>query len=240
MEPMPTPPVQVEQPPSIPVRTESPAEPREDEAPAPVRVGGNLETEIGGRWLLYIGMATLIFGVGYFVKELHFDIRKVLGLNQKRNVALVGVGLSAASLTLTTLLLIVCFAALGAGMPCSVGDLFVAWRALAAPGDVVADLAEFGHQLDALCLAAGKRFGRAVEREVVEADVDQEGEPRGDLLEDLLGDLRLVAGELQRVEVVAGGAQRQAADLVQRAFADARQHLGHSTNPRSCSIERAG
>ena len=33
-----------------------------------------------------------IRGVGYYVKELHFDIRKVLGLNQKRNVALVGVG----------------------------------------------------------------------------------------------------------------------------------------------------
>lgn len=33
-----------------------------------------------------------IRGVGYFVKELHFDVRKVLGLNQKRNVALVGVG----------------------------------------------------------------------------------------------------------------------------------------------------
>lgn len=33
-----------------------------------------------------------IRGVGYFVKELHFDVRKVLGLNQKRNVALIGVG----------------------------------------------------------------------------------------------------------------------------------------------------
>ena len=33
-----------------------------------------------------------IRGVGYYVKELHFDIRKVLGLNQKRNLALVGVG----------------------------------------------------------------------------------------------------------------------------------------------------
>ncbi len=33
-----------------------------------------------------------IRGVGYYVKELHFDIRRVLGLNQKRNVALVGVG----------------------------------------------------------------------------------------------------------------------------------------------------
>ncbi|MDF1555769.1 MAG: redox-sensing transcriptional repressor Rex [Deferrisomatales bacterium] len=33
-----------------------------------------------------------IRGVGYYVKELHFDIRKVLGLHQRRNVALVGVG----------------------------------------------------------------------------------------------------------------------------------------------------
>lgn len=33
-----------------------------------------------------------IRGVGYYVKELHFDIRKVLGLNQVRNIALVGVG----------------------------------------------------------------------------------------------------------------------------------------------------
>ena len=33
-----------------------------------------------------------IRGVGYYVKDLHFDIRKVLGLNQRRNVALVGVG----------------------------------------------------------------------------------------------------------------------------------------------------
>lgn len=33
-----------------------------------------------------------IRGVGYYVKELHFDIRKVLGLNQVRNVVLVGVG----------------------------------------------------------------------------------------------------------------------------------------------------
>lgn len=33
-----------------------------------------------------------IRGVGYYVKELHFDIRKVLGLNQRRNVALVGIG----------------------------------------------------------------------------------------------------------------------------------------------------
>ncbi len=33
-----------------------------------------------------------IRGVGYFVKELHFDIRRVLGLNEQRNVAIIGVG----------------------------------------------------------------------------------------------------------------------------------------------------
>ncbi len=33
-----------------------------------------------------------IRGVGYYVNQLHLDIRKVLGLNQRRNVALVGVG----------------------------------------------------------------------------------------------------------------------------------------------------
>jgi len=31
-------------------------------------------------------------GVGYYVKELFFDIRRVLGLNEKRNVVLIGYG----------------------------------------------------------------------------------------------------------------------------------------------------
>ena len=65
--------------------------------------------------------------------------------------------------------------------------------------------ADLRRQPDALRLAAGERAGRAVERQVVEADVDQEVEARADLLEDLVGDdllalvqRRLVAGEVLR------------------------------------------
>ena len=51
--------------------------------------------------------------------------------------------------------------------------------------------ADLGGQPDALRLAAGERAGGPVEREVVEADVEQEAEPRLDLLEHLRGDLPL-------------------------------------------------
>jgi hypothetical protein len=73
--------------------------------------------------------------------------------------------------------------------------------------------ADLRGQPDALRLAAGERFRRAVEREVVEADVDQEGQARGDFLEDLLADLGLLSGELQQVEEVAAVDQRQAAEV---------------------------
>ena len=53
-------------------------------------------------------------------------------------------------------------------------------------GQAAADLAG---QADALALAAGQRAGVAGERQVVEADVDQEAEPLADLLEDRPGDL---------------------------------------------------
>ena len=45
--------------------------------------------------------------------------------------------------------------------------------------------ADLRRQADALRLAAGERVRRAVEREVVQADVDEEAEPRLDLLENL-------------------------------------------------------
>ena len=51
--------------------------------------------------------------------------------------------------------------------------------------------ADLGRQPDPLRLAAGQRAGRPVEREVVEADVEQEVEPLLDLLEHPLGDLSL-------------------------------------------------
>ena len=49
--------------------------------------------------------------------------------------------------------------------------------------------ADLRGQADALRLAAGERGRRAVEREVPQADVDQEAEARADLLQDLAGDV---------------------------------------------------
>jgi hypothetical protein len=44
--------------------------------------------------------------------------------------------------------------------------------------------AHLAGEADALRLAAGQRLGAAIEREVVEADVDQEAQPVGDFLHD--------------------------------------------------------
>ena len=57
-------------------------------------------------------------------------------------------------------------------------------------GEARADLA---CQADALSFAARKRIGRALERQIVEPDVDQEFEAVGDLAHDALGDLPLGA-----------------------------------------------
>ncbi len=48
--------------------------------------------------------------------------------------------------------------------------------------------ADLAGQPDSLRLAAGKRRGRAVQRQVIETDVGQKPEPGADLLEQLLGD----------------------------------------------------
>ena len=53
IEPIPTPP-------DVPTPLPGPAR--------PARTDDTLETRIGGQWLLYIGMAALVFGVGFFVK----------------------------------------------------------------------------------------------------------------------------------------------------------------------------
>ena len=55
--------------------------------------------------------------------------------------------------------------------------------------------ADLGGQPDALRLAAGEGAGRPVQRQVVQADVDQEPQPGVDLLEDPLGDQLLPVGE---------------------------------------------
>ncbi len=72
--------------------------------------------------------------------------------------------------------------------------------------------ADLRGQPDALRFAAGQGFRRAVERKVVEADIDEEGNPRSDFLDDFFRHLRLVAGERQRIEKIAAVDQRQAAD----------------------------
>ena len=69
---------------------------------------------------------------------------------------------------------------------------------------------------DPLRLAAGERLGRAVEREIVEADVVEEREPAHDLLDDPVGDRLLLAVEDHPLEVRGGGAQRHRGDLEDR------------------------
>ena len=54
---------------------------------------------------------------------------------------------------------------------------------------------DLGREPDPLGLAARQRDARPVERQVVQPDVDEEPEPRDDLLEDLVGDRPLALGE---------------------------------------------
>ena len=62
--------------------------------------------------------------------------------------------------------------------------------------------ADLRRQPDALRLAAGEGVGGAVQGQVIEADVDQEAEPRPNLLEDLAGDQVLALGQHASVCVV--------------------------------------
>ncbi len=61
-------------------------------------------------------------------------------------------------------------------------------------GQAAADLAG---QADTLRLAARKRRRRAVQRQVVEADVHEELEPVADLAQQFAGDLLVLLGQLQ-------------------------------------------
>ena len=73
--------------------------------------------------------------------------------------------------------------------------------------------ADLRGEADALGLAAGEGAGRAVEREVVEADVDEEAQPLVDLLEDPLGDLLVARVELQLAQEVRAVADGHRGDL---------------------------
>ncbi len=80
--------------------------------------------------------------------------------------------------------------------------------------------ADLARQPDALGFAARERLRAAIERQVVEPDVDQEAEPVGDLLDDLGGDVRAPALELERREEVQRAAYRQRGDRGQGDAAD--------------------
>ncbi len=80
-----------------------------------------------------------------------------------------------------------------------------------ADGRLVADVehahqagADLGREANALRLAAGERRGAAVQRQVVEADFDEEVEAGANLLEHLVGD-----GLLARVERRLGAGERR-------------------------------
>ena len=75
-------------------------------------------------------------------------------------------------------------------------------------------------QADALSLATREGAGRPVEREVVEADVEQKAQASADLLDDALGDLTLTRVEVDPVEEVRGLRDGQGADLGDRLATD--------------------
>src|SRR5512145_3291409 len=76
--------------------------------------------------------------------------------------------------------------------------------------------ADLAREPDALRLAAGKRLGRALEREVFEADVDQELQAARDLAHYALGDLRPGTLEAQCAEEFQRLLQRPSRYLVER------------------------
>ena len=80
--------------------------------------------------------------------------------------------------------------------------------------------ADLAGQADALGLAAGQRAGRAGQREVVEAHVEQEAHAGVDLLHDPLGDHAVALGELEPGQELRRLADRQVADLADVQVAD--------------------
>ena len=82
--------------------------------------------------------------------------------------------------------------------------------------------ADLRGQPDALALAAGQRAGGARQRQVVQADIEQERQPLADLLQDAGGDLVLLRVERLRhgLEPFAGAAHRQLGDFADMLAAD--------------------
>ena len=69
--------------------------------------------------------------------------------------------------------------------------------------------ADLAGQANALCLTARQGIGTAVQRQIVQAHVDQELQSLANLLEDLVGNLSTTTGQLQHAKVFTGIADRQ-------------------------------
>ena len=80
--------------------------------------------------------------------------------------------------------------------------------------------AHLAREPDALRFAAGQRFGAAIEREIVEAHVDQEFQAVADFLDDLVGHFGAPAGDVERAEHLLRVADREVRDLRQAVRAD--------------------
>ena len=83
--------------------------------------------------------------------------------------------------------------------------------------------ADLRRQPDALRLAARERAGAAVEVEIVEADAEQELQPRADLAEHLTARVRAAAGRLDRAEECLQLVEVELPDVVNGAAADGEQ-----------------
>ena len=77
--------------------------------------------------------------------------------------------------------------------------------------------ADLAGQPDALRFAAGERGGGAIEREIIEADVDEEAEAAADFLDGFFGDFFAGGVEDQIIEELCGVADGQRADVGQRS-----------------------
>ena len=71
---------------------------------------------------------------------------------------------------------------------------------------------------DTLRLAAGERAALAIEREIIESDLEEEFEPRGNFVEDLGNNRALRFGKLDLPDELRRGRDRQLAELVNVRF----------------------
>ena len=93
--------------------------------------------------------------------------------------------------------------------------------------------ADLGGEPNALPLASRQRGRGPVQRQVLEAHLDEEPQPLADLLEHAARDRSLALGERERVEELAGGADREAHHVGDVPPGDVHgQGLGPEPRPR--------